>query len=276
MEAPKPDYRTLLHRTVAELDYCAHLLERHFPRPRLISGPRLHAYRHAADERTDLLAAHLKCLRAVSALNSSLVLLDYGQIQDVYALCRIIDEQQEDVAFLSADLGEDGKPSQDQVRFLNEFYQEEFRDDVALLDSSVERDRVPRKKIRAALARTPMPNTNPSDLGSTTRLVFNTFSGFVHGAYVHIMEQYNGASYLTKPSGHPRINECAAALADYIYRACAATVMVAIRCQDKDVEQRLRAAMDAFAAVTGCLPSAEEMKKIHARVKAKPQPTPGA
>jgi hypothetical protein len=219
---------------------------------------------------TDLLASHLKCVRAVAALNSALLLLDHGQIQDVYALCRIVDEQQEDVMFLSTPLGEGGRASEDQERFVDEFYQEELRDDVALLEALVERDRVPRKKIRAALARIPLPNANPSDTGATTRMLFNSFSGFVHGAYVHIMEQFDGLRYRTKPSEHPRAEECADALTSYVYRACGAGVVVARRCRDAAVEQRLRAAMTALAADTDCVPSDDELRKLRARIKKNP------
>ncbi len=172
--------------------------------------------------------------------------------------------------FLSMPLGVADKPSEDQIRFVNEFYQEELSDDAALIEASLERDRVPRKKIRAALARIPVPNGNPSDTGATTKMVYNLFSGFVHGAYVHIMEQYDGLQYRTKPSAHPRSDECVDALTDYVYRACAAGTIVAIRCADAGVERRLRAAMDALIAGTGCVPSDEELRKLRARMKTKP------
>src|SRR5688572_29424133 len=99
MDDHLPSLRDLLGHAVAELDDCVALLARHFPRPQLVAMKRGLAARHT-EGRTHLLASHLKCVRAVAALNSALLLLDYGQIQDVYALCRIADEQQEDVAFL--------------------------------------------------------------------------------------------------------------------------------------------------------------------------------
>jgi hypothetical protein len=142
------------------------------------------------------------------------------------------------------------------------------------MDAPVERDRVSRRRIRAALARLPLKNANPSDTGATIRLVYNTFSGFVHGAYVHIMEQYDGLRYRTKPSRHPRTDECAATLVDYVYRAVAAGTAVAMRCGDGEVERRLRAAMEELAALTGCVPTEQELREIRARVKAK-QPLPG-
>jgi hypothetical protein len=82
------DLVELLGSTLTELDACVVLLDRHFPRPQLVATKRGPMPRHADGELDDLLASHLKCVRAVSALNSALILLRYGQIQDVYALCR--------------------------------------------------------------------------------------------------------------------------------------------------------------------------------------------
>lgn len=269
IQPASPDLGDLLRRTLAELDDCVASLARHFPRPQLVPMNRGPAARHL-EGRTDLLLSHLKCVRAVAALNSALVLLDHGQIQDVYVLCRIADEQQEDVVFLSMPLGENSLPSEDQIRFINEFYQEELRDDMPLLNSGQARDRVSRQTIRAALARIPLPNANPSDTAATTKLIYNMFSGFVHGAYVHIMEQFDGLRYRTRPSDHPRNDECAEALTSYVYRVCAATTIIALRCGDTPVENRLRAAMDVLVAETDCVPSDEELRQARARVKNAP------
>jgi hypothetical protein len=154
---------------------------------------------------------------------------------------------------------------------VKEFYQEELRDDLPLMEASQERDRVPRKKIRAALGRIKLPNANQSDMNATTRMVYNTFSGFVHGAYIHIMDQYDGHQYRAAPSRHPRTDECADALTNYVYRGCLAAAVVAIRCRDVEIQQRLRIASEAFAAATGCVPGEQELREARARMKKRPE-----
>jgi hypothetical protein len=100
-----------------------------------------------------------------------------GFIQETYSLCRTIDEASEDIWFMSTPLGEGGQPSEDQRRFIDEFFQEEFADPSDLL-SPAKRDRVPRKKIRAALTRIPgAESKNPSHELAVVRTLDQTFSG---------------------------------------------------------------------------------------------------
>jgi hypothetical protein len=268
--AGNAELRRAIGRTLAELDACVEALATHFPKPRLVRMKRGVMGRHEDKAKTDLLASHLKCIRAVSALNSALALADLGQIQDVYALCRIADEQQEDIVFLATPLGEKGGPSADQIRFVQEFYQEELDDDLPLLSATKERDRVPRRKVRAATARIPVPDGNPSDIGAVTGMIYNSFSGFVHGAYVHILEQYDGTQYRTRPSDHPRSGECLEMLASYVYRACLGAFAVARRCNDTAIAARVDAACNALSTASGCVPTKEELELMRARVKKPP------
>lgn len=82
------------------------------------------AFRHKTKD--DLLASFLKGVRISSALNATLVLLRAGYVQEVYALCRLIDEAGEDIEFLASPLGDNGS-STDQVRFVNEFFRKSSR-----------------------------------------------------------------------------------------------------------------------------------------------------
>ena len=84
-------------------------------------------YRHRYDDQNELLLSYLKCIRAVSTLSACILLLEHGYVQETGALCRCIDEFCEDVWFLAVPLGDNG-PSEDQLRMVEAFYQEEFVD----------------------------------------------------------------------------------------------------------------------------------------------------
>jgi len=139
-----PSLFRILEQAVIKLELCAQALGDNFPQPSLIDYGGLPFFRHKGNEYDDLLASYLKCIRMVSSLKASLVLLKKGFVQEVYVLCRCIDEFFEDILFLSTPLNE-GSPSKDQRRFIEEFYQEEFDHPKNPLASTQKRDRVPRK-----------------------------------------------------------------------------------------------------------------------------------
>ena len=137
------------------------------------------------------LAAYLKAVRIVSALNASLVLLEHGFIEELGILFRTIDEFLGDIVFLLS-LQADGKLSEAQIQFLDEFYQEEFSDPNNPFMSEQKRNRVARRKVYAALGRITGDAIYPSDGAKLHRTVGQAMSGYVHGAYPHIMELYGG------------------------------------------------------------------------------------
>ena len=138
-------------------------------------------------------------------------------------------------------MGEQGEGSKDQIRFINEFFQEEF-DDTEKAPVSTKRDRVPRKKISAALSKRDFLDINPSDLQSTQRTLLQAFSGYVHGAYPHIMELYGGIppKYHTSGMiGTPRIEECEDQLVNNVFRSLLSAEMIAARTNRPDVRAKL-------------------------------------
>jgi hypothetical protein len=228
---------SVLEETVSGLEGCVQDLSREFEPPRLNSKEMV--FRHT--NKHDLLASFLKAVRLVSLLNATLVLLREGYVQEIYALCRFMDEALQDIIFLSSPLGEQGEGSKDQIRFINEFFQEEF-DDPEKAPVSAKRDRVPRKKISAALSKREFLDINPSDMQSTQRTLLQTFSGFVHGAYPHIMELYGGMppKYHTSGMiGTPRIRECESQLVNNVFRSLIAAEMIAARTKQPEVQAKL-------------------------------------
>jgi hypothetical protein len=209
-------------------------------------------FRHS--QKHDLLACYLKAVRIVSSLNACLHLLKGGYVQEVYVLCRCIEEYGEDINFMSFPDGPDGKPSADQVRFVKEYFQEEFTDPDDPITSHKNRDRVGRKKIHARLARLQKPS-DPSSVQTMAQAIHKTFSGFVHAAYVHTMDLYNGRDFHTRGMlGTPRIRECEDALASYIYRAAITIALLARRMRADQIADALGRLVDDFGRDADCLP----------------------
>ena len=258
--------------SIAELEECVHALSRHFNAPVVTTRGERIVFRYA--ETDDLLLSMLKCVRAVSLLNAAVVLLRAGYVHEVYALCRIAEEGNQDVTFMALPLGEGDKPSEDQERFFSEFFQEEFEDEANILGSQKRRDRVSRKRIRAAIANMEGHPGNPHDVIAIDRTLYQLFSGYLHGAYVHIMESYGG-----RPPGHfhtrgmlgtPKIQECEEQLPNYIFRTICSGEIVASRLGDEGLRDRFRHIRKEFAATTGCVPKDEaQAKEALSRAKGK-------
>jgi hypothetical protein len=159
----------ILSDTAVGIDRCVQALASSFPPPHRIAvqDGRI-VFRHG--EKDDLLLSFLKLVKIASHHNAAMILMREGYVQEGYALCRMIDEAGEDIFFMAKPLGNDGQPSADQRRFIEEFFQEEFTGP-DLVTSHQSRDRVPRRKVRAANSRLTEGNSshNPSrDLQATS------------------------------------------------------------------------------------------------------------
>jgi hypothetical protein len=241
----------LLEDTVSGLDDCVQELSSSFPRPLRVQSRSGFVFRHA--EQDDRLLSFLKAVRIASLHNAAIVLLRAGFVQETYALCRMTDEACEDIWFMATPLGEGGQASKDQVRFHEEFFQEEFDDSEDLLSSS-KRDRVPRQRIRAAVNRIG-ERPDPSTDQAVARTLFQAFSGFIHGPYVHIMQQYGGLPprfHTRGMLGTPREDEGVKNHVHYLYRSLLAVEGVARRAGRADVVDRLFALSSELARKTRC------------------------
>lgn len=245
--------QTVIQNTISELEQCVQTLGDYFELPTLVDYGGFPFFRH--ENLNDLLACYLKSVRIVSSLNATLSLLKKGFVQEIYVLCRCIDEFCEDIWFLSTPLGDNG-PSKDQTRFIEEFFQEEFDHPDNPLTSTQKRDRVPRKKIHAAISRLDGQPLNPSDSKELQRTLQQTFSGYVHGAYAHIMELYGGSPPLYHTMGMketPRLKECEQQLVSYVYRSIIAIRVVARRVEASSWDAKLNVIAENFVKETGCI-----------------------
>lgn len=239
---------------ISELDNGIGILNAHFGPPDFLEMNGVPAFRYAQEN--DLLLSYLKCVRAVSSLNASIVLLYHGYVQEIGTLCRCIDDFNQDVLFLATPLGEDGYSKQ-QIRLVEEFFQEEFDNIIDPMRSTQARDRVPRAKILAGIARIKGQPINPSDAKELQRTLQQGFSGYVHGAYVHIMEMYGGKNsddlhfHTRGLVGTIRIQEWTEPLASRVFQTMVAVLIVAKRCSNEMVVAQLDGAMRHFSETTG-------------------------
>lgn len=188
-------------------------------------------------EKTPKQAIVVKLARLLSALHAAKVLLDAGLVLDVGAIKRVIDETVEDVIFVARVLADKTLPAQHE-RFLKEFWQEEFEDSPNDELRNLERDRVPRKKIRAFNASLPGSNLDPETRQKVDSVISKTYSGYIHGAAVHTMEIYGGKDPKFHVSGMKNTSPWIAQSNDmpnYFYRAVCAFGIVAGSFEDQEL-----------------------------------------
>ena len=256
----------MLSEAAAGLDQCVQGLSSSFPLPRRVMIHGRPAFRHL--ETDELLLSFLKLVKIASHNNAAIVLLREGYVQEVYALCRMIDEACEDILFVATPLGEDGQPSPHQLTFYEEFFQEEFTGP-DLVQSHQSRDRVPRQKVRAGINRIGGngDERDPNRVLKIGRVLSGTFSGFVHGPYVHIMELFGGVPprfHTRGMLGTPRLQECLGNHVNYVFRSLLAVEGVGHRTHREDVVYNALDLNIALARQTKCI-SASGIALLSAR-----------
>lgn len=247
---------------VRKLEELVNELENEFPKPVVIQHGKGLAFRHKPEVRGDILASFLKLVRVVSLLNSSLLLMEKGFTQEVGIFCRAIDEAIEDISFFAIPIGENGT-SDNQMKLLKEFYQEQF-ENPNVFSSSLPRDRVPRKKISAAIGNFPIKDVDPNTINTIAKSLREVFSGYVHGAYVHIMEMYDGGVSKYQMKGmpdSPYMDACVDNFANSLYRSFCALGIVASRVKRQDIFSDSVKLCSELAKITGCVDE-ESIKKL--------------
>jgi hypothetical protein len=132
-----------------------------------------------------------KLARIISGLRAAEHLLSAGFLQEQAALCRMINEYEEDVVFLS--LAGRANPAPDKLQqYLNAFYEEEASVDQWRSKQKVKgRATVSRQNISKSIARLANPNSDPFEVSNVSTALAYTFAGYVHGTSTHIMEMYD-------------------------------------------------------------------------------------
>lgn len=184
-----------------------------------------HAHRYVEHQARQALV--LKSVRLSSALRSGWVLLKNGLVLDAGATMRAMDELDSDIMFIAGPLvfQHPREPRHDQ--YLAEFFQEEF-DHPDPLQATQRRNRVSRRDIRAYVARTYNAGLPVSQVVAVTETIDATFSGYVHGAAVHIMDVYDGRNFvLPLRATDRRLSDMMEQYVMYIHRAMMAVAVAA-------------------------------------------------
>lgn len=238
----------ILEDMVLKFEKLVESLDTEFPHPKSVAYGDGYVFRHAPQERSDTLASYLKLVRIISLSNACIHLMKKGYVQEVYILCRAIDEALEDIFFFAVSIGETGV-SEKQKEHLKEFYQEEHKDPDDPL-SSVSRHRAPRSKVRAASNNlSPDPYTMQKIGGSISQ----TFSGFVHGAYVFIMEMYDQRYHMNGMPNSDRLLECVNNFPNHLYRALLAMKVLSHRVERLDIAKAVVTLNCELAEKTDCM-----------------------
>ena len=219
--------------------------------PEFVARGSYHVFRYKNE--TAEAAVIQKLARLISGLRATLVLIRSGYVQEVGALCRMLDELNEDIVFLCQAIKED-KITDLHQRYLAVFYEEEFDEPDNPLLSPQKRPMIPRAKIQAAVAAIPENALNPSDGQQLYRTLHRANSGYVHAASGHILEMYGGSPpryHLSGMLSTPRIPEFTRHLWHFFYRGFVSLMFCAVAFRNRVLVDELYAFRDQFERASG-------------------------
>lgn len=241
----------LFEQALGVMETAFRRLERQVPLPRQVPFMDGFVFRYA--EKSPQQALVQKLARVVSGLHAARLLNEHGLVQEQAVLQGTLDEFQEDILFLVYGLTIDTLTELHQ-EYLSSFYEEEFDRPDDPVASTQKRPMIPRKRIRAYLARIEGLERDPSRGIELSRTLSKAYSGFVHGASPHIMDAYGGDPpqfYIAGMRGTPRIAVYRADLWNYFYRTILCFMAVAQAFGDGVLFEDLRKYQDYFEAQSG-------------------------
>jgi len=229
----------LFQETLRVLEEAFAVLEGQVEKPRKV--PFKDGFRHRYEQRSIQQALIQKLARSVSGLHAARILLLNGFVQEQGVIQRTLDEFREDICFLT-DVLPDGAITELHRKYLSYFYEEEFEDPNNPNFQPQNRGMIPRKKIRAYIARMEGMPPNATRDEELTRSISKAYSGFVHGASPHIMEMYGGVPprfHISGMLGTPRIDEHRDGLWNYFYRGIISFILVSLAFGDIKLADKL-------------------------------------
>lgn len=250
--------------TLSRLDSAFRQLEAQVPSPIRINKRGGFVFRY--ETHTPEIVVVQKLSRILTGLRATLALLERGLYQEVGVMFRMLDEFKEDISFM-CDAIRNGENSNLQQRFIDDFFQTEFDADRPL-EATQKRNRVPRRKIQAMLARSIQQEPlNPSDSQETFRTIANTNSSYVHGTSEHILDMYTGNPPRYRLNGMlgTHLQQTFEKTAqDYFYRAILSFIEAALSFQQTDLDRNLDQLKRMFEQLIGIpdLQSAEELIRL--------------
>jgi len=232
------DVSALLQQTLVEMDRSIRDLTALIPPAQPVPFAGSFVFRYV--EKLPQQAICQKLARIPSCIRAAQLLCDHGYFQEQGALQRIIDELAEDALFLAIPFAF-GTPEDIHQQFLDSFYAEDF-DPRTGKPVPEQRPMIPRKRIRAYIARSPIGTGDPSGHTDAGRVLSKTYSGFVHAASPHIMDTYGGMPprfHTSGMLGTVREREFREDIVNYYYRGLSAFVISARALGDENLFQQL-------------------------------------
>jgi len=215
--------------------------------------------------------AFLKGVRVVSGLNACLLLLTGGFVQEAMVLLRTLDDFLNEMLFILEN-SESGTLDNHQSKFIEDFFKEEFNNSNNPILNETRRETVPKRKIWASVARQMGPYVNPSDSQKMFQVTNDALSGYVHGAYPHIMEMYGGSPpkfHLKGMHATPRIRMCIDQMQIYTQRAITVFEGLSKSLGSKEIFEYLHKTRDYFEKETGYIQPTDMEKKVRSLKKKK-------
>lgn len=179
---------TSLDETLIWMDQLHRELVLSVPLPEKIKVREKYSYHYT--EQTLAQAVVQKLARIPSGLRAAKALLDLGLLQEQAAICRMVDEFQEDVVFLSFGII-DGSISPRHRQYLESFFSKIENEQLDPSQFFEKKNLVSRRKISAYIANHRLTPGDPSGAISSNTKISTAYSGYVHGFSVNIMEMYS-------------------------------------------------------------------------------------
>lgn len=180
---------------IALLERAVHEFNRALPQPEFSATLKRFRYKNP----TPLTFLVLKMSRIVAGLYAMLTLTKSGLFQDAGGVCRVIYECIHDIEFIMDGLTKDSFPP-DKQEVVDNFFKKEISTPEAMLNTMSKSPTIPRKKIYPTVGRFLSPQ-NPDRPQRIVKVLEEVMSGYIHAAYSHIMEMYEGISKTFKMSG---------------------------------------------------------------------------
>lgn len=230
-----------------------------------VSGQRQYRY----EQHTAYHVAFLKGVRVVSGLNACLFLLKGGFVQEAMMIVRTLDDFLNEMFFILEN-AESGALDSHQNKFIEDFFREEFNNPKNPFLNETRRETVPKKKIWASVARQMGTHINSSDLQKMFQVINDALSGYVHGAYPHIMEMYAGNPpkfHMEGMHAAPRIRMCIGKIQDYTHRAITAFEYLAKSLGSEELSENLHKTREYFEKQTEYVQPADMNKHVRSLKK---------
>lgn len=241
----------LFRNTLDALEVTFRKLELKVPAPQKITC--VDGYNYRFVEKTIHQAIIQKLARTLSGLHATLLLHQHGYLQEQGVLQRTLDECFKDIVFLSCGIVKHDITKLHQ-RYLSAFYEEEFEPGSDPVAAPQNRPMIPRKKIRAYIARMDGVSLDPSRGIEVYRTVSKIYSGYVHGASPHIMDMVAGSPPKFHVSGSVSstlIKDHLEDLWNYFYRGILSFIWAAKAFGDERLVKATLDQIDRFESISG-------------------------